>query len=433
MVFDVSGHVHFATYLRFLLEAWSRPTGHPALEVVVPDDFPDDHPELVADAQSSSGGAIRFWPLSADEHGRRVAAFERARAHGHPRSMADVLGGGDAAASLSVEWQLVADYAARTGADATFFPHLDGYLPMLAAGHTPPTPVAGIWFAPTFHYQRLGLDRAGRVDPATALHQRFVLARVLTHRSVARVLTLDPYAASEGGRLLGDRTAGRLVHLPDPVEPNRATDEDVAELRRGLGIESRRRVLLLFGHQTARKGPHLILDALADSPPGLRGRLAVVLAGPTSGAFAERLRRQAAAAARAGVQVIERLEYLPDATVQALFRLADVVGATYPAHPGMSGVTLLAAAAGTPLLSGDHGLMGRFVDEHGLGVTVDVDDGAALRAALAALLDGAVTIDRVTAREVVARHSPAAFADGVYAAMAASLELAATAAGSEQR
>jgi glycosyltransferase involved in cell wall biosynthesis len=45
--------------------------------------------------------------------------------------------------------------------------------------------------------------------------------------------------------------------------------------------------------------------------------------------------------------------------------------APYQRHVGMSGILLLAAAAGKPVLSSDYGLMGELVRRYGLGITVD--------------------------------------------------------------
>ena len=71
------------------------------------------------------------------------------------------------------------------------------------------------------------------------------------------------------------------------------------------------------------------------------------------------------------IQLVECYEFVPENEVPTFFQLADVVLATYQRHVGMSGILLLAAAAGTPVLSSDYGLMGELVRVYQLGLAVD--------------------------------------------------------------
>ena len=57
----------------------------------------------------------------------------------------------------------------------------------------------------------------------------------------------------------------------------------------------------------------------------------------------------------------------------------------YPRHAGMSRVLVESAATGTPVVAHDWGLLGHLVRTHGLGVTVDSSDAAALRTAVLSL------------------------------------------------
>ncbi|NJN73985.1 MAG: glycosyltransferase [Limnothrix sp. RL_2_0] len=71
------------------------------------------------------------------------------------------------------------------------------------------------------------------------------------------------------------------------------------------------------------------------------------------------------------LQIITRYEFIPDSEVHAYFQIADVVLALYLRHIGMSGILLLAAESGTPVLSTDYGLMGEIVRQYKLGATVN--------------------------------------------------------------
>jgi glycosyltransferase involved in cell wall biosynthesis len=86
------------------------------------------------------------------------------------------------------------------------------------------------------------------------------------------------------------------------------------------------------------------------------------------------------------LQVIEHYEFIPEADVPSYFQLADVILAPYQRHVGMSGILLLAAAAGKPVLSSDYGLMGELAQKYQLGLVVDSTKPAEIAKALATLL-----------------------------------------------
>jgi glycosyltransferase involved in cell wall biosynthesis len=71
------------------------------------------------------------------------------------------------------------------------------------------------------------------------------------------------------------------------------------------------------------------------------------------------------------IQIVECYDFVRDEDVSGYFELADIVLAPYQRHVGMSGILLLAAAAGKPVLSSNYGLMGELVRRYHLGLTVN--------------------------------------------------------------
>jgi len=388
LVFDLTAHVHLPSYLRFLIGAWNRRDSDDALDLLVHPVFMRTNADVVALA-AASRGAVRFLTLSQDEHRQRLAHAHPAAAPHRPpatTSFADVMRGNPSSAGLSLDWQILHRYAARERATHVLIVHLDSYLPLLACGVEPPCRLSGIFFNSTFHHPA-GAGAAGS-DPrrAVALHHKFLLARTLRQPLVHRVFFLDPFAADAAMRMPG---AEKVRYLPDPVEPNRASAAQVAALRARLGIAADRRVLLLFGHLTPRKGCDLLLDALGRLTAPVCRSLCLVLAGPVGQAYRAALEaRIDALCAAQPLRCVRQFGYVPDEDVASYFRLADLVVAPYPHHTGSSGIVLLAAAAQRPVLASRHGLVGEWVRRNRLGLAVDTTDSLDIAAGVQRWLAG---------------------------------------------
>ena len=194
-------------------------------------------------------------------------------------------------------------------------------------------------------------------------------------------MALDPDAVDPLRRLGLD-----AEFLPDPVvppSPSRSADD----VRASLGVERGRRLLLLFGSLEERKGVLATLAALGRVPPNAARRLAVAIVGRTDDAIRVQLETLVAEGQRTETQVLYQDRFVPDAELDDLVLAADAVLAPYLGHVGSSGAVLRAAAAGTPVLATDAGMVGREVRRHGLGQTVDAADSTALARALARIAE----------------------------------------------
>ena len=300
--------------------------------------------------------------------------------------------------------------AAQTArAPRILLPGLDHAQLALALGvrMPPQTRVSGILLRATLHERPATLGERLRQLRKTAL-----LRLAARHPSLGAVLALDPDAVEPLRRLGLDAR-----WLPDPVVAP-APSRTPQAVRDALGVEPGRAMWLLFGSLEERKGMFEVLDALRQLPPDPAHRVALVLAGRTYDELRPRLADAVAAARGAGAQVIFQERFVPDDELDDLVGAADLVLAPYRGHVGSSGVVLRAAAAGTPLLATDEGMVGREVRGNGLGQAVAVGDGAALAAAVGrATEDPRAGFDPAAAAAYADAHSVDRFAEVLHSAL----------------
>lgn len=183
-----------------------------------------------------------------------------------------------------------------------------------------------------------------------------------------------------------------VVCLPAPYGCYEAHIEpgDGAALRAELVPAGQERyVFLAFGYVADRKNIDLCIRALAGVPKAVllvAGRLASVHDKPAS--------YYRALAAELGCADRVRIDegFIPDGAIRDYFGAADAILLTYKAEfVSQSGVLLLASNWGKPVLaSSGPGPLSRTVGKFGLGLTVPADDVAALRDAMARLIDQGV-------------------------------------------
>jgi glycosyltransferase involved in cell wall biosynthesis len=379
LIFDLTRHMHLPTYLQYLLEFWRRQGGPGELYLLLWPSIPRSYPEVVRLAAEAPDRNVHILTPTRQERDRKVALG--AADTGLSITLAELLRDGSTARYAALyDWELLERHAAAVGATHCTVLFMDTYLPLLAGGVGTPVSLSGIYFHPTFHYG----DFANHPAPAAAeaaqgVRERFVLARALRDPGLRTLFFLDPFAAARAAAVAPDK----VRFLPDPVRLPAADPARVTALRGELGLLPGRRVFLLFGNLTRRKGAWEVLWAVRLLPDELARRSCLAFVGTTHpDSEADLLAAVADARARTPAQVVTHLGYVPHDDVPAYFRLADVVLATYPRHAGMSGVLLLAAAAGRPVLASSYGLMGELTRRRGLGLAVEAASPEALAGGL---------------------------------------------------
>ncbi|MBW4518513.1 MAG: glycosyltransferase family 4 protein [Scytolyngbya sp. HA4215-MV1] len=357
LLFDLSIRGHHPNYIQQLIRYWSEHTIPGSLEMVVSPRFLEEHFDVVELANQLNRDKLKFVAITPEEEAalksrksffsRTVRAFQ--------------------------ELQLLCKYAAIAQATHCLMMYFDTAQIPLAAGIKLPCPFSGIYFRPTFHYSELTGKSLSWKEQLQQGREKFILSRVLNHPQCHRLFCLDPFAV----QYLQTRGDRHLIHLPDPVsvQPRIAqpkAQEQQQVLRKTLGISPERRVFLLFGALTGRKGIHKVLEAVSMLPPNLTQKLCLLLVGEIKASEETQVEATIAQLRQTiPVQIVTHYQFVTDEEVQYYFQLADVVLATYQQHVGMSGILLLAAAAQKPVLSSDYGLMGELVRRYQLGLVVD--------------------------------------------------------------
>lgn len=362
LLFDLSIYGHHPAYIRHLINYWHRCNLTGKLTIVVSPRFLTEHSDVVDLGQHLAPERIHF-----------LAITETEEAQLKPRNT-----------SLNrnirnfQEWQLLCRYAQRLRVDHALVLYYDTYQYYLALNLNPPCPVSGIYFRPTFHYSHLSTAPVSKRKQLQIHGEKFILNRVLQNPKLHTLFSLDPFVVKYIRSAAAQR---KLIYLPDPVELSQISPSQ--GLREQLGIESNRRVLLLFGALTARKGIDQVLDAIPLLSPNLHQQLAIVMVGEASPSYQEHLETKIADLLRRyPIQIVRHYAFVAEEEVPTYFQNADIVLATYQRHVGMSGILIQAAAVQKPVLSSDYGLMGELVKQYQLGLAVDTTQPEAIAAGI---------------------------------------------------
>ncbi|MFD2112996.1 glycosyltransferase [Thiorhodococcus fuscus] len=232
--------------------------------------------------------------------------------------------------------------------------------------------ISGIIFRPPNAYNypssiRHKLDSMRRWGTYLAAHRG----------AVRRLFTLDEVAP----QTIAPSLAGILTFLPDP-----APDLSLLHARERRLRTDGRRVFLLFGSLSRRKGIFTILESLLYLRQGLRDSMVLRFVGRIPPQDCEAFMERIDAARNAFPEItIECLnDFVSDETLAQEVIDCDVVLAPYENHIGSSGVLFWATAARKPLISQRTGLIGYQMERYDLGFAVDTTDPRALARALEA-------------------------------------------------
>lgn len=351
---------HHAGYLHHLIRYWQEWNVAGELVVVVSPAFLTMHSQTVALAQEATTVHL-------------LAISEAEETHRQRRSR-QIL-------QMQYEWQLVEQYARQWQVKQVLLMYFDTFQLAFGLARRVPFPVAGIFFRPVFHYEAWGHRPANGREKLQQWRKRQLIRFVVRKQTLKTLFCLDPFVVPALNQWAGRSVA---TYLPDPVEVYPATVGDAAALRHRLGIESTRRVMLVFGQLDERKGLFTLIDALKRLTPSQQANWCLLLVGPVENGIAPALENGLATIiTHTAVQVVRHHSFVSESDIQPYFAVSDVVMTLYQRHIGMSAVLVRAAAAGKPVLSSDYGLVGQLVKTRQLGRIVDAENPVAVADELA--------------------------------------------------
>lgn len=358
MGFDLSVRGHHPSYIRHLINGWDKQQRTGTLVFVVSPLFFKEHDDVVALAELPRMGQVKFVAVSEDEE-----AALRSRKSGFKRFF-----------RAFQEWNLLCKYAENLNATECFLPYFDTFQLPLIWGRPAPCPVSGIYFRPSFHYPSFTTYRPERKDALQHRRELFLINRCLRKKQLKKLFCIDPTAVEWMQQRYG---TSKMVTLADPVELTEHADISSEAFKADLGIAAERRVFLLFGAITDRKGVLQLLDAIPLLASDVCQQVCILLVGESK--LKQQLNdRIQQLTAEKPVQFVQHYEFVADDAIPTYFQGTDVVLAIYQKHIGMSGILLHAASAETPVLCSDYGLMGELTHRYELGITVDSTDPSAI-------------------------------------------------------
>ncbi len=286
---------------------------------------------------------------------------------GAPRPRPGPEPGLDKASLAKREIALLRDAIEATKPDHAVVLFADPVLRWLASA--PPFPCrlsVFVMFANAHYPRAYGLPLSAR-ERASALFKELNVRR-WRRRSEAHVLFgLD----EEAVRLWQRQKGAQARWLPDP----------------DLGIELHPRPAaeksgcFMFGYIDERKGIERLSSALSGGCDGLE----LAIQGDVAPEYRERLEAELSRLRASGVRLDTELRRVPYADAMDRMAASRCALLSFGWRPAGSRVLLEAAAAGTPVVVGNDSAVGRLVERHGLGVTADPADPAALREAILGL------------------------------------------------
>ncbi|MBW4467563.1 MAG: glycosyltransferase [Pegethrix bostrychoides GSE-TBD4-15B] len=414
LLFDLDYRGHHPGYLQHLIQYWLTQNLPGRLDVLVSRQFIEKHAGIVALAESDA--RVQFVAISAEEQQQLVESADLE--HSFWRRIQRAF----------QEWRLLQKYTRRLNSSYCLIMYLDTLLLRfglqfclqfglrfgLGSSSRLSCAFSCIYFRPVFHYEQFPNYQPTIKERLWQARDRFCLTQLLRCPDLQQLFCLDPLAVEAMNQLaphLNGLAPGKARHLPDPVQATATLDQDAASLRAKLGVEPERQVFLLFGMLSQRKGVYQLLAAIEQIAPALCQRLCFLLIGPTDDPH---LSAQVAQISMfRPVQIICQHNFLPDHEIQPYFELADVVLAPYQRHIGMSAILVRAAAAQTPVLSSDFGLMGEMTRRHQLGLAVDSADSEQLAAAIQVAMTQQLG-DPQRMAEFAAENQPELFTDTIF-------------------
>ena len=353
MLFDLALGGHHGNYIQHLIDYADQEEFFGVIDIVVLPQFSDVHQDAVVAIANSKHPQINLIPILVTEEaslGLRNSGVNRAIRNFR-------------------EWEVFCQYAQKLQTTYALIMYLDTYALPIAFGEKSPCPFSGIYFRPTFHYSTFANYQHSWKETIQHLREKITLDQILRRPQLHKLLCLDPFVIKS---LRSHQHNSKMIHLADPVSFSPPALDDISSFRTKLGIEKHHQVFLLFGALDERKGIYQILDAIEILPPEVTQNFCLLIVGKTNAEERARIQPKICALRQTySIQILEFYDFISESEVSRYFQAADVILATYQRHVGMSGILLLAAAAGKPVLSSNYGLMGELVRHYQLGLAVD--------------------------------------------------------------
>lgn len=236
------------------------------------------------------------------------------------------------------------------------------------------TPFVALYMSPKHHRKAMGLGPASRQD--WLYHKLF--QRLLKIETLQSVLVIDEfffeYCRNHYGAL-----SQNVEFVPDFGEVQGIGSKK--DCRAALGIGLDKKVILVYGSLTKRKGIVQLLDAFSefDVPEDL----ILLLAGKVDEEIESIMKTKRITQLVEDGRIIQRFYFHTEVEEYKVFMVSDYAWLGYVSgFYGSSGVLYQSISIGLPVIASHNGLIGRVVEKYSLGILIDPGDKESIVAAL---------------------------------------------------
>ncbi|MDJ0581301.1 glycosyltransferase [Crocosphaera sp.] len=409
IIFDVGTYGHHSSYFKYLLTYYYEQNLSQTLDIVVSPKFIKNHNDVVQLVNIYKLENVRFIPITEAEEDQLKIARENLGL-----DMIRFLGNNQNDTSYAtLELKLFNHYAEKTQASQSMIMYLDDQRMLVASQMNFFCPFSGIYFTPRFHYKVDNNQFDAKIEKTNQLRQKMIIKRFLDHPQLHNLFCLDTFAVQE---IKSKFKTDKISYLPDPVS-KKYQEIDNKVLRKKYQISQEKVIFLLFGSLSERKGMNQLLKSILLLSDQECQQICLILAGKINNLETQNVEllqeRINYVQDKKPIQLIQDNQFIPDAKLSEYFQLTDIVLITYPRHVGMSGVLLLASAYEKPVLASNYGLVGKLVNNHHLGITINATNPEEIANGIKNYLNNSKTInfETISAQQFSQEHSPEKFSN----------------------
>ncbi|MDM8557612.1 glycosyltransferase [Candidatus Parabeggiatoa sp. HSG14] len=270
-------------------------------------------------------------------------------------------------------WKLMKKYLKMTGANHGHFLYLDHIqFPLaLRLPFLPGKKISGLLFQPPMldFYK----DEKNAKEVIRDYRKKWFYAAMLNNPALSFAYTINSLFPSYASKHFAN--GNKVYHLPDPsmfpTSDIHLNDEDCALTKH---VRKNRKLFLLFGALTKRKGIFEVIEALKHLEPKYISQIAIVFAGKLGAEirakFLDKVASYKQNNSNANLHIEDR--FLSTNEIICLLQHCDIILAPYSRYfVGSSGVLLWAVGAKKPVIAPNYGLLGYQVQKYHLGISID--------------------------------------------------------------
>lgn len=249
--------------------------------------------------------------------------------------------------------------------DLVVLPLVDGCANAIALRGAPfgGTPWIAVSMRAQFHLRKMGVTVPRTIS---RLAREILFRRLLQRESLKALLTIDPTLAEYATRQRASEFA-KVCLLPDTCNTYTLIEKNVA--RKQLDIPIPAKLILAYGHLTARKGIFNLIRAMTREECPRHVHL--LLAGSQD----EDVKKFLAGPVAAHLLSEGRLHllpgFVPEESVPALLSASDALWVGYIGFYTMSNILVLAARHHLQVIPSNQGVIGYLSSRHNLGLMVN--------------------------------------------------------------